>query len=257
MKTSEKYLTYYNSISEDIRFISNSLIRLKILKVLFDEPSNMKELTDKTNLKYSSVSITLHGLELRGMVYRKSNKYCLVNSIKMQMENIVNLSIVINLLEEIFNIIAVHVVDRLPEKSILELYLLDKVELFESDGINVDGIINFIENTLKDADGVRCILPIYTQGFSDILNGLAEDGKYVEINVSKDLFEVYGEKTKVKYLSSFESEKNFLLVVTNETMILGFFKNDGIFDKNRILVSNSGDALEWAINLFKNFKEVI
>ena len=37
-------------------------------------------------------------------------------------------------------------------------------------------------------------------------------------------------------------------------MILGFFKNNGDYDQNRILISSSEKSLKWANNLFKNFK---
>ncbi len=256
MNKTEKRINEYETVSEDIKFVSNSLIRLKILKELYEKPRNMKELTEITDLKYSSISTTLHALELKDMVYRKSNRYCMVESLKLQMDNILQLSIMVNLLEEIFNIIYGHVVENLPIESIFELYLLNQVELLESDGINVDQIINFIETNLKEAEVVHCISPIYYDEFNQILDDLVKNDKYVEIKVSKKLFEIYEDKSEVKFLSSFEGNNNFLLIVTDKIMILGFFKEDDVFDKNRILIASDEDGIKWANNLFKYFKKV-
>ena len=154
------------------------------------------------------------------------------------------------------NIIYGHVVENLPIESIFELYLLNQVELLESDGINVDQIINFIETNLKEAEVVHCISPIYYDEFNQILDDLVKNDKYVEIKVSKKLFEIYEDKSEVKFLSSFEGNNNFLLIVTDKIMILGFFKEGDVFDKNRILIASDEDGIKWANNLFKYFKKV-
>lgn len=256
MKSNVNYLKHYNKVSDDIKYVSNSLIRLKILNALYDKPSDMKQLTASTKLQYSSVSTTLHGLELRGMIYRRSNKYYLVNSLKLQMKNIIQLAIIINLLEEIFNIVSGHVVSRLPQDSILELHLLNQAELLESEHVDMDKIANFIENTLIEANSVRCILPVYYEGFNNLLNDLVREDKFVELKVSRNLFKIYKKKSKAEYLSSFKGKNNFLLIITDTVMILGFFKEDHIFDTNRILISTSKDALKWANNLFRYFKKL-
>lgn len=255
MKTKE-YVMQYDQVSEDVKFISNSIVRLKILNMLYENPKTMKELTVEAKMNYSTVSSTLHSLELRGMVYRKSNRYCLDNYIKLQMNNVLNLSVVVNLLEDIFNIIEGHVVDNIPIESVLEFHLLHGAELLESTAVNVDLVINFIEEKIAEADCVVCVLPVYYEGFNQKLNELMDRDKFVEMIVSRNILDIYEENSNVKYISSFLCENNFLLVLTHEIMILGFFKNDNSFDKNRILVSSSPDALDWANNLVKNFKKL-
>ena len=59
---------------------------------------------------------------------------------------------------------------------------------------------------------------------------------------------------KLKTYLFFNGEKTFLLIITNELMILGLFKEDGYFDQNRLLTSKNSDSIKWANNLFENFK---
>ena len=119
-----EYLDSYNAISQDVKFISNSIIRLKVLKALYEKPSNMKELSVDTKLGYSSISGILHGLELKKLVYRKANKYYLVNLLKLQIKNILEFSITVNLLEKFFNIVEGHLVCGIPKKSVEAMHFL-------------------------------------------------------------------------------------------------------------------------------------
>ena len=206
-----EYLNNYNTISDDIKFVSNSLIRLKVLKALYEKPSNMKELADDTKLGYSSISGILHGLELKGMVYRKSNKYHLVNLLRLQIKNILEFSITVNLLDGIFNIIEGHVISEIPKKSIEEMYLLGESELLESDCVDIYKTFSFIDDALAHANGARCILPIYHENINARLNDLVLQEEFVETIVSESVFEVYENNSKVENLSLFNVESQFLI----------------------------------------------
>ena len=250
-----EYLDSYNAISEDVKFVSNSLIRLKVLKALYENPSNMKDLSIGTKLGYSSISGILHGLELKKMAYRKSNKYYLVNLLKLQIRNLLEFSVTVNLLEEIFNIVEGHDISKIPKKSVEDMHLLGDCELVESDCVDMDKVFNFIDDTLAQAKSTRAILPIYHESINYRLNDLAIKGNFVEILVSKSVFDVYGPNSKVRNLSFFNDENNFLLIVTNERMLFGLFRENGFFDQNRLMVSDSQDSLKWANNLFMYFKK--
>ena len=44
------------------------------------------------------------------------------------------------------------------------------------------------------------------------------------------------------------------LLICDNTMNLGLFKNDGSYDQNRILNSDDLESLKWANTLFENIK---
>lgn len=255
MNENKNYLENYDFVSEDVKFAANSIIRLGILEVLFEKPQTMKDLADLTKLSYSSISSTIHGLELNEFVYRESNKYYLSNSLRVIMNHVLELKEVVNLLNRFFNIIEGHVVRMIPNESIVELWMISKSNLLESGGIDAYKIYNFIEGALIDVNKVRCILPFYHLDFNRQLNCLIKNGKYVEIIASHEVFEIYEERSQSKYLSSFKGKNNFLLIVTDKMMIFGLFKENGHFDQNRLLTSRNKESIKWANNLFKNFKK--
>ena len=136
MNENKNYLKNYDYVSEDVKFAANSIIRLTILAALLEKPQNMKDLADFTKLSYSSISSTIHGLELKDFVYRESNKYYLSNSLKVIMRHVLELKGAANLLNKLFNMIEGHVVHMIPDKSVNELYMLDNSNLLESGGID-------------------------------------------------------------------------------------------------------------------------
>ncbi len=144
--------------------------------------------------------------------------------------------------------------DMIPNQSVAELYLLGNARIIESDGVDVYRIYKFIEDALDTAEEVKCVLPFYYEAFNDKLNDMAKNNKKVEMMVPFSLFEVFDEKSKIDNLSCFSGEKTFLLIITNELMILGLFKEEGYFDQNRLLTSKNSDSIRWANNLYENFK---
>lgn len=256
VENNKNCLKNYDSVSEEIKYLTNSLVRLKILACLYANPQNMKDLNDLTGLSYSSISTNMHDMELKDYVYRQSNKYFLSNSVRLKIENILEFNEVVTLLNEFFNIIDRHLVEMIPNESVAELYLLGKATMMESDDIDVNRLYNYIESSLSQANEVKCVLPFYYESFNRKLNALVEIDRSVEAMIPFTLLRTFEEKSKIRNISTFKGGYNFLLICTDDVMILGFFKENGFFDQNRILTSKNPDSLKWAENLFENFKKI-
>ena len=247
-------LKIYEAVSKEVKYLTNSLVRLKILATLYEHELNMKEMNNMTGLSYSSISSNMHDLEVEEYLYRESNRYFLSNSTKLKISNVLELNGIIKVLDEFFNILDKHLVDMIPEKSIAEMNLLGKANIIESDGFDVYKVYKYIADALTMADDVKCILPFYYEEFNDKLKDLCRENKNIELIVSDLVFETFENNSKISGLQSFSGKNNFLLIVTNRMMILGLFKEDGYFDQNRLLTSDDEDSIRWAVNLFKNFK---
>lgn len=254
MFKNEEYIENFDTIFEDVKFTTNSFVRLKILASLYDGPQNMREMTKTTGLSYSSISSNMHDLELKNLLYRDHNKYYLTNSTRVRIENILELKRIITLLNDFFNILDGHIVDVLPNESAAELYFLGKARLMESSGVDAYRTYNFIENSLSQADCVKCIMPFFYEPFFDVLSELISKNKDVEILVPCNLLERLEEKTDIETLVPFNEYNSFLLIITENVMILGLFLENGWYDQNRLLTSKNEESLKWANDLFKNFK---
>lgn len=255
MVENKSYLESYKSISNEVKHITNSISRLKVLATLYEHPKNMKDLTVDTGLSYSSVSSTMHKLELEGYIYREASKYYLSNCMRLKIENILELNDIINTLNKFFNILDKHLVDVIPNESVAELYLIGQASLIESKEIDAYRTYNYIVNALKEANEVKCILPFYYEEFNRELEILVENEKDIEAIVSENILGIMEKNSKIKKLSSYNGENNFLLIITDAVMVFGLFKEDGYFDQNRLLISKHDDSIKWALSLFENFKK--
>ena len=255
MFKNDEYIENLDTVFEDVKFVANSFVRLKILASLFKTPQNMREMTQNTGLGYSSISSNMHDLELKNWVYREHNKYFLTNSTRIRIENVLELKRMISLLDEFFNILDGHIVDMIPNESVAELYLLGKANLMESSGVDAYRTYNYIESSLSQAEYVKCIIPFFYEPFFDVLAELISQKKDVEILVPGNLLDVFWKKTDIENFVPFKEYNSFLLIVTDDVMILGLFFENGKYDQNRLLTSKNEYCLGWANDLFENFKK--
>ncbi|WP_299525270.1 winged helix-turn-helix domain-containing protein [uncultured Methanobrevibacter sp.] len=261
MNKNQKSINHYESISEEIKHLTNSLVRLKILATLYEQPLNMKDINKTTGLSYSSISSNMFSLELEEYIYREGNFYFISNVAKFYISNILELNNTIKLLNKFFNILDAHIVDMIPEESVAELYLLGKAILIESTEKDIYKTYNIIKHSLKEAGYLKSVLPFVHDEFNICINNLIDAKNSVDIlvpeSIEKNFKDALNLRNDCLNLSTFNNECNFLLVVTDKVMILGLFRNDGNFDQNRIITSKKEECIKWGENLFENFKNNI
>jgi predicted transcriptional regulator len=76
----------------------------------------------------------------------------------------------------------------------------------------------------------------------------------VEIYVPQNLLNSFERKSGIETLKPFDELNSFLLIITDNVMILGLFMDNGYFDQTRILTSSHEDPIVWANNLYENLK---
>ena len=261
MKKISNTLENYEPVSKDIKFLPKSLIRLSILKKLYESPMNMKEINQQTNINYSAISNTIHMLELAGHVYRKKNNYSLSNAMRIYVGNMMKLAELTVLLDEISEITQNHIVNSLPLESIYGLYNLRGIDLIESDDLNVYKTYNLIEKAIMKSEHVNAILPFSYGDINDSFNKILKKDKKIRLisplEIKDILFKhlnISDDNIEINFFD-FKEKDYLLLVSTDKKMMLGFFKDDGAYDQNRLLISTDDTCIQWANEMFENFKK--
>ena len=200
MKTISKTLESYNFISKDIKFLPNSLIRLNILKNLYEFPMTMKDINHKTRINYSAISNNMHTLELKGFIYRESNGYYLSNVMRVYMGNILKLDTLMILLERLSPALQEHIVQALPRESIENLHCLHDVNLIEADGLNIYKTYELIEKSIDKSNYVNAILPFSYNNFNDSLNNLLLKNKKIHLISPLDIKDILIKNTNTIFI---------------------------------------------------------
>ncbi|MDO5848876.1 MAG: DUF1724 domain-containing protein [Methanobrevibacter sp.] len=253
-KKNEEYLENYEHISDEIKHITNSIVRLQLLFSLFEGNKSMKELNEDTGLSYSSISSNIHLLETNQYVKRDDNRYFLSNVMKIYIRNLMEFNKTIHILQEFFNLFENHKVRNISINSISELCMVENSKLLESSGTNAYKINKVILDAVEKSDSIKAILPISFQDLREKIEEFAASDKKVEIKLSHDIFDDFTRNIDLDLpnvkIKEFKNDFNFLLILANDMMIFGLYRKDGSYDQNRIMVSKSSEGLKWANKLF-------
>lgn len=251
----------YNFVSNEIKYFPRSVLRLKILNALYEKPMNMSGLNKTARIEYSAISNNLHRLELNNYIFRKNSNYYLTNEMKLYMDILIELDLIIDLLERVFPIMHNHIVKSIPIDSICTIKDLESVELLEDDDLNINKTQEYIKRTIIMAKHVNAILPFFHEDINNHLNKLLNKNISINLLIPLSMKRMFHKNLNTSNnnlkLNFFNDDEisYFLLICTDNKMVLGLFKEDGSFDQNRLLVSNDEKSIVWANTLFEAIKK--
>lgn len=252
----KEFLKEYEYVSDEIKYLNNSHIRLNILFSLLNNPLSMKEVYDKTKINYGSLSYNIKNLMVQNCVLYEMNDYFLSNSCQIYVKNLKEFKETLSVLEDFFELFDDHKIKNISQREFFNMVPLKDCEIIESGGVKVGMIRKLIKDTIKDAEKIKAILPVsFPELMDEFENSIAEE-KIIDLVLFKEISYFNDEEINsyIQQLSYFNNNFNFLLIVTNEIFLFGLYKKEGIFDQNRLLVGDSDDSLKWANNLFNDFK---
>ena len=254
-------ISHYD-INNDIKFLIKSEIRLKILSELKSKPKSIKELVRDTEITYSSVSSNLIKLEDNDYIVKKKNKYHLNPLSELYYNNLMDFKISIDLINNFNDFWAKHNIEQLSIDSIQNINDLKDSKLVETTLIDIYKTHNTIKKSINETENIKAIFPYLHPEYPQLIENILKKDGNVELFIQRDMFKeiifqiddeirkTAARNGKLKVYTTKNDLKLYLTLCDN-SMSLGLFKNDGSFDQNRILISESEKSLFWADNLFK------
>lgn len=256
------------TLNNDITFLAKSEIRLKILSELQKKPRSVKELVNVTKITYSSISSNLTKLEENDHITKKKNRYHLNPLSEIYYENLMDFKISMDLIEDFDDFWRNHNIDQLTIDSVQNIIDLKDSELVKTTPLDIYKTHNVNKENILNSDNIKAIFPYLHPEYPQLLENILKKQGKVELIIPKNMFKelifeisnnVRKKATKDKKLKVYTTEDDLKLYLTlcDGTMSLGLFKNDGSFDQNRLLISESKEAQLWAENLFESVKQQV
>ena len=258
-------MTTHNDINEEIRFLAQSEIRLKIINELNNRPNNIRGIVKKTEINYSSVSSNINKLIKRNFIIKNKSKYYVTPMTEIYLKTLLEFKKSVELIHDYNAFWDKHNIELLTLDSIRNITDLKDSKLIETTPIDIYKTHNTIKRQLIESENVKAIFPYLHPDYPHIIEKILMNGGSVELimpkTISKEIISQIDEKVrkkginegKLKTYAIFE-DLEIYLTICDETMSLGLFKNDGSFDQNRILISNNQKSHDWADELFENIK---
>ncbi len=265
LNSKDSYFNSYESIKEEIKFLINSEIRLKILNCLSHKPFSMSDIHKSTGLSYSSISNNIHKLEEKEYVTRKSGKYHLKNLVKVILNDIIHFNKATDVINNYSNFWTDHNIGFIDTIHLKEISSLKGAKIIESDSTDIYKTHNAYKEFLNEANDVRSIIPFFHPDYNSIFEELIKRDTNIELLLSKTIATTfiksmnskilkYGINNEIFRFKSLDDTIKISLTVTDDSMSLGLFKIDGNYDQNRILISDKKSAVEWGNKLFNEYE---
>ena len=263
-----KMIMEKNYIKNDMMFIVKSEIRLKILTELNDKPQTIRQIVDNTKMAYSSVSNNLNKLEYKNHVEKENRVYTITPMTKIYFNQLMDFKKSIDVVENFDSLWYKHNITYINDELIENITQLYDSKLIETNPIDIYKTHDNIIKQLKVSKNIKGILPYIHPDYPQLIENILENNGNVELIMQKNIFQglisQINSKLKSKCVKKgslkihlLKENLDIYLLICDETMNLGLFKNDGSYDQNRILNSNTKDSLIWANSLFENIKSSV
>lgn len=269
VKLEETKMNFQNEISNDIKFLAKSEIRLKILSELHDRPNNIRGLVKKTKITYSSVSSNISKLEQNDHIKKVNKKYHINPMSEIYFKTLMDFKNSVDLIRDYDGFWDKHNLNQLSMDSLRNITDLKDSTLIETTPLDIYKTHNTVKNQLIESKSLKAIFPYLHPDYPQLIENILKNDGYVELIIPKSIYQAIisqidlktrqnASRTKKLNIYPVENDLKIYLTISDDNMSLGLFKNDDSFDQNRILICETEKSQKWAENLFETIKgEVI
>ena len=260
-------LNTYEKVKEFLKFHAISAVRLKIMIILFNGPQRTKDLRSITGIESSSISHAIKNLEKEEIVLRKEDYFYLSELGEILVPQLVSTIKTQYVLKNFQRLWFDHTIEAIPQDLLLDIGDLSYSQFLESEPTDIyrthEKHIHIVKGS-KELKGVSPIFyPIYTEVFTSII----ENGVRVELILTDEVLKrtLNSQEQGMEDMKELLSTGNLTLwkiedakvafTVTDKLMTLGLFLSNGMYDSNRLLVSDHKDSLAWANKLFEYYRQ--
>ena len=255
-------------ISNDLKFLVKSEIRMKILSELHKQPNNIRGIVKKTKITYSSVSSNIGKLEKRNYITKTNKKYHVNPMTEVYFNSIMEFKQSVDLINTYDKFWDKHNLNQLSIESVKNISDLKDSKIIETTPIDIFKTHNATKEQIMQSENVKAIFPYLHPEYPKLIEGVLNNQGSAELIVPQSIFKelilkidrktrkIAKDNGRLKIYKS-ENDLNLYLTLCDKNISLGLFKDDGSFDQNRILISDNPKSKLWADELFEHVKKQV
>lgn len=259
----EKFLEY----QEDIKFLINSEIRLKILGRLYNSSASIKQIEEKTNYSYSSILDNINKLEQKNFIYNIEEKFYLYNKTRLILTKLLYFNKSAKFLRGKADFLNQSLLD-IDNQTIKDLSSLEGSELIESNNIDLFKPTEIFQRSLMGFKFLKGIFPYFHPRHDDIISYWIDNDCTVELILPDEVSEAVkkfiidyvpkspGVKNKFVKLKPNDHNIQLAFTVTDKCFVLALYTKSGQFNQNAVLVSTSPEAITFGLKLYEEYEEL-
>ena len=250
---------------EDIRFLINSEIRLKILGCLFNSGASIKQIEEKTNYSYSSILDNINKLEQKKFIYNIEEKFYLYNKTRLKLTNILYFNKSAKFLREKSDFLNHSLLD-IHVDTIKDLSSLEGSEIIESNNVDLFKATETFQRSLMGFKFLKGIFPYFHPKHDDIISYWVDNDCTVELILPDEVSEAVknfiidyvpkspGIKNRFVKLKPNDHNIEFAFTVSDKCFVVAFYTKNHQFNQNSVLVSTNEEAIKFGLKLFEEYE---
>ncbi len=257
-------LKHYEDIKRNIKFVTTSSVRAKIILSLNKGNKDLNTLKNELGLESSAALHSLKKLESQNILIKKENKYSLSSIGKLYAVKSESLFKSFYTVKKYKKIWLNHWIDGIPKNLLKEIKCLSNSFLVESTPIDILKPYSHYTKLVNEAHEIRSISPIFYYPYIDLYKNALKRNADMKLIVTPLILAKMTETAGADILNQILSSKNFKLykieedvkvvfTVTENFLSLGLFSTEGLYDATINLVSYDEDAVKWGRELFNYY----
>lgn len=257
-------LNCYEDIKGDIKFVTTSSVRTKIILSLNKGNKDLNTIKNELNLESSAALHALKKLESQNIIIKKENEYSLSSIGKLYAVKSENLFKSFYTIEKYEKIWLDHGIDGIPKNLLNEIRYLNNSFLVESTPTDIIKPHSHYAELVNKAHKIKSTLPIFYYPYIDLYKNALKRNTDVELILTQLILDKMTETAGTEFLKEILSSKNFKLYMIDEDMktvftvtenflSLGLFSTEGLYDATINLTSYDAYAIEWGNKLFNYY----
>ena len=257
-------LNNYNDIKEDLKFITTSSVRTKIILSLNQGNKNLSDLKNELNLESSAALHALKKLENHDLTFKKENKYHLSSFGKLYAVKSKNLFKSFHAIKKCEKIWLDHCIEGITPDLLKKIRYLSNSYIIESTPTDIIKPYNYYAKLLSKAGRIKSVSPIFYYPNLDLYKKVLMKNANIELILTPLILDKMIKIGDIENLKKVISSGDLKLHEINEDvkiaftvaenfLSIGLFSNEGLFDATINLISNDEEAIEWGNKLFNYY----
>ncbi|ADC47297.1 transcriptional regulator [Methanobrevibacter ruminantium M1] len=254
-------------LQEDIKFLINSEIRLKILGCLYNSSASIKQIEAITNYSYSSILDNINKLEQKKFIYSIEDKFYLYNKTRLKLNSILYFNKSATFLRENSDFLNQSLID-INSEAIKDLSALEGSRLIESNNIDLFKSTEIFQRSLMGFKFLKGIFPYFHPRHDDIISYWIDNDCTVELILPDEVSEAVknfiidyvpkspGIKNRFVKLKPNDHNIQLAFTVSDKCFVLALYTKSGQFNQNAVLVSTNPEAITFGLKLFEEYEEL-
>ncbi|HTX61491.1 MAG TPA: transcriptional regulator FilR1 domain-containing protein [Methanobacterium sp.] len=266
MNNNKALFDFYDEVKDELKFLIKSDVRIKILMCLSDEEKNIAQLKREIGLTSSTILHGIYQLEEKDIIVRKSGNYALSKTGEIYQAKLLDMVKSVYALKNCGNIFLNHDIECIPPELLKDLGSLENSRLVNSVATDILRPHKILLEYLQQSRHIKHISSVlYSPNIKIIFSNLHENE--VHLLLTREILDKIVEEISYSIIEKHISQGNLKLGIINDNtrisftlgdqfMSLGLYFQNGDYDLNNFLMSESKEALNWGNKLFKYHEEL-